>query len=457
MRASGRSSIDMTNGPLLGKIIQFSVPLMLTSILQLMFNTADTVVLGRFAGKDALASVGSTNSLINLIVCVLIGMTVGTNVVVARAIGAGDEERISKAVHTSVAVSLFGGVIIGLLGILVSGPMLRLMGTTEEALEGAKLYMKIYFAGYPGLAVYNFGAAILRAVGDTKKPLYFLTLSGIINVLLNLLCVIVLKMGVAGVAIPTVLSQLVATTLVVICLMRHPSKIRVNWRKIRIDGKTMLSIMKIGLPAGIQSSVFSVSNVVVQSAVNSFNSTTVVAANSAAFSLDQFANVSQSAVYQASLTFTSQNIGAKKYDRVKKILITCSIVVTIICLTLDSAIYLAGRPLLGIYSTDPDVIEYGLKRLLIVGMPYFICGLMDVLVGMMRGMGRSWLPMIVSMTGVCGVRLTWVYTVFAKYHKLEILYLAYPLSWAVTGLVQLACFIVCYRRLVKKWEHEPRL
>ena len=453
MRRTGRYEMDMISGPILSKVLLFSAPLMLTSVLQLLFNAADIVVVGRYAGPTALAAVGSTDALINLIVNVLMGMSIGTSVLVARYYGANKPRDVSETVHTSIAISFFGGILFGLGGVIVCRPMLELMGTPEEVIGQAALYMRIYFAGLPVIAVYNFGSAVLRAVGDTRRPLYFLTIAGVVNVLLNLLCVIVLKMGVAGVALPTVLSQAVAASLVIWCLRRSDGSIHLEFRQVRVYGGKMREIVKIGLPAGIQGSVFSISNVVIQSSVNSFGST-VMAANSAAANLEGFVYVIMNSFYQAALTFTSQNLGAKKPERILRILFCCVGLVTAFGLVMGLSVYFAGGTLLTIYSTDPEVIRWGLIRLSFVGAPYFICGIMDTMVGMMRGLGYSITPMIVSMVGVVGVRLGWIYTIFASQRTLQSLYVSYPVSWGITAAVHLGCFIVAYRKIMRKRRSE---
>ena len=446
MNKSGKYEIDMCNGPLVGKLIRFTIPLIFTSVLQLLFNAADIVVVGRFAGKEAMAAVGSTGALINLIINVLMGLSIGTSVLVARYYGANDPERVSKAVHTSITISVVGGLLIGVLGIVICRPMLELMGTPEDVIDGAELYMRIYFAGFPVIALYNFGASVLRAVGDTKRPLYFLFIAGVVNVLLNLLCVIVLKMGVAGVAVPTVVSQLISSILVTVCLIKSESSIRLHLKKLKIDGATMREMLKIGLPAGIQGSVFSISNVIIQSSINIFGSV-AVAGNSAAGNLEGFVYVIMNSFYQAALNFTGQNMGAGKLDRVKKTLYACVGMVTIAGVLSGVGVWLLGTPLSSIYSTDPEVIAYSTLRLAYVCAPYFICGIMDTMVGMMRGMGYSIAPMLVSMIGVCGFRLGWIYTVFARHKTLETLYISYPFSWTITALVHIACFIWAYRKV----------
>jgi len=447
MKQTRTYEMDMCNGPIPGKVLLFSVPLMLTSVLQLLFNAADIVVVGRYAGSTALAAVGCTGALINLIVNVLMGMSIGTSVLVARYYGANRPQDVSETVHTSIAISFFGGIVFGLVGMLICRTMLQVMSTPEDVIDQAALYMRIYFAGLPVIAVYNFGSAVLRAVGDTRRPLYFLTIAGVVNVLLNLLCVIVLKMGVAGVALPTVVSQAVAASLVVWCLARSDGSIRLRFSRVRVYGGKMREIVKIGLPAGIQGSVFSISNVVIQSSVNSFGST-VTAGNAAAANLEGFVYVIMNSFYQAALTFTSQNLGGGRPERIRHILFSCVGMVSAFGLVLGLSVYFAGGTLLRIYSVDPEVVKWGLIRLSLVGAPYFLCGIMDTMVGMMRGLGYSLTPMAVSMVGVVGVRLSWIYTVFAAKRTLQSLYWSYPVSWTITAAVHIVCFIFAYRKVM---------
>ncbi len=449
MKRTTKYEMDMCSGPVLKKVLLFSMPLMLTSALQLLFNAADIVVVGRFAGSSALASVGATGALINLTINVLMGLAIGTSVLVARYSGANRPEDVKGTVHTSIAIAFYGGVGVGLLGVLISRPMLSVMGTPEDVVDGAALYIRIYFAGLPAMALYNFGSAVLRAVGDTRRPLYFLSIAGAVNVLLNLFCVIVLKLGVAGVAVATVVSQTVSALLVINCLRHSEGGTRLTLREARVDRARLREIVRIGLPAGIQGTVFSISNMIIQSSINSFGST-VMAGNAAAGNLEGFVSVTINAFYQAALTFTSQNIGARKPERVKKILLSCVGMVTVSGLVLGVVMYAAGMPLLGIYATDPEVIRWGFVRLTWVGTMYLFCGLMDTMVGMMRGLGYSLTPMLVTMLGVVGIRLGWIFTVFAANHTLETLYVSYPISWSATAAVHGVCFFFAYRKLMKR-------
>lgn len=441
--------IDMCNGPLLGKILRFSIPLMLSGILQLLFNAADIVVVGQFSGSDALAAVGSTGSLNNLIVNIFMGLSIGSSVLVARYFGAQDWKNVQDVVHTSMLVSAISGVALIAIGISLARPLLELMGTPDNVLDQAVLYMRIIFAGMPAMMIYNFGAAILRAVGDTRRPLVFLLIAGIINVLLNLLFVISFHMGVAGVALATVISQCVSAVLVVYCLMHSSGAYKLHPKLLRISKDKLLQIVRVGLPAGVQGAVFSISNVLIQSSINSFGSI-AMAGNTAASNIEGFVYTSMNAQYQASLSFTSQNIGAKKTERIVPVLLNCLACVTVIGMGLSALVLLLGHQLLGIYSADPAVIEYGLGRLSVVCLTYFLCGTMDVTCGSIRGMGYSVSPTIVSLAGACGFRILWLFTIFALDRTLFTLYLSYPISWGITFVAHLVCFLVFFR----KWKRQ---
>ena len=441
--------IDMCNGPLLGKILRFSIPLMLSGILQLLFNAADIVVVGRFTGKEAMAAVGSTGALINLLINLFIGLSIGTNVLVAQYIGARDVRNVSETIHTSVLISLICGTIMIFVGVLLAEPLLTLMGTPDDVLSQATLYMRIYFIGMPVIMLYNFGSAILRAMGDTQRPLIFLLIAGIVNVIFNLIFVIVFHMGVAGVAIATVISQPISAGLIVLCLIRSDGMFQLHLKQLHLHRDKLLSMMRIGLPAGMQGAIFSISNVLIQSSINSFGSV-AMAGSTAASNIEGFVYNSMNAVYQANLSFTSQNIGARKFSRINHILLLCLGIVTAIGLIMGVGATLLGNTLLRIYNTDPQVISFGLERMHLVCMPYFLCGLMDVMVGSMRGMGYSILPMIVSLTGACGLRVLWIFTIFAADHTLFTLFLSYPVSWAITAFAHLVCFLIVRRKFPKK-------
>lgn len=441
--------MDMCNGPLLGKILLFSVPLMLSGILQLLFNAADIIVVGRFVGHQALAAVGSTGSLINLLINVFIGLSVGTNVLAANFYGARKEKDVSETVHTSILLSLICGSFLILLGVSAAKPLLALMGTPEDVLDQAALYMRIYFAGMPVVMLYNFGAAILRAIGDTKRPLYFLLTAGVINVILNLIFVTRFHMGVAGVALATVISQAVSAALIVRCLMHSDGCFRLELKKLKIHKEKLLQMVRIGLPAGMQGAIFSISNVLIQSSINSFGSV-AMAGNTAASNIEGFVYTAMNAFHQTALSFTSQNYGARKMERIPRILLLCQICVIVVGLALGNGAYLFGRQLLGIYSSDAEVIRYGLLRMLRICIPYCLCGMMDVFVGSLRGLGSSVVPMLISLAGACGFRILWIFTVFQWDRSLEMLYLSYPVSWFLTAGAQFLFFLYLYHHLKQR-------
>lgn len=438
--------IDMCHGPLFRKMLKFAVPLMFSSILQLLFNAVDIVVVGRFVGHSALAAVGSTSSLINLLVNVFIGLSIGTNVLTARYFGAGNEDEVHDVVHTSIMVGLVSGAILVVIGVCFSGIFLSWMGTPNDVLDQATLYMRIYFVGMPVMMVYNFCAAVLRAVGDTKRPLYFLFAAGIINAGLNMIFIIVFHMGVEGVAIATVISQCVSAMLILQCLMKEKGACHFSFKDLSINKRIFKRMLQIGLPAGLQGAVFSVSNVLIQSSVNSFGSI-AMAGNTAASNLENFVYVSMNAMHQTAVSFTSQNYGGGQYHRIGKILTLCLAMVTTIGIVMGGGCYLLSKPLLHIYSTDLEVIQYGVVRLGFVCLPYFLCGIMDVMVGSLRGLGYSVMPMLVSLTGACGLRVLWIYTIFQRYRTLPTLYVSYPVTWIVTASVHLICYIVVMKKL----------
>ena len=444
-RRPKRYEMDMTSGPLIPKILQFSLPLMLTGILQLLYNAADVIVVGNFAGHTALAAVSSTGALINLLVNVFMGLSVGASVVIAQAYGAGDVVRMRKAEHTAMTLALFMGIGVGILGVCLARPMLEWMDSPPDVIDGAALYVRIYFMGMPANMLYTFGAAVLRAVGDTKRPLYYLTISGLVNIALNLLLVVVFHLSVAGVAIATVASQVVSMVLVLMCLLRTHSEIKLELRECRIDRDSALSMVRVGLPAGLQGSLFSISNVLIQSSVNSFGSL-VVAGNGVAANVEGFVYTAMNAQHQACMTFASQNYGAGKYDRVKKTLGCCLGIVTVVGLSLGLLAYAFGAQLMGLYNSDPEVIAYGLVRMSVILPTYFLCGLMDVMVGELRGIGYAIMPMIVSLAGACGLRIVWIMTVFAANPTLRTLYLSYPVSWGTTFFIHLMCYFFVARR-----------
>lgn len=441
--------IDMCNGPLLGKILVYALPLMLSGILQLLFNAADIVVVGRFAGNEALAAVGSTGSLINLLLNVFIGLSVGTNVLVSRFYGAGQPKELSEMVHTAIMTAFIGGCALIILGFALAAPALRLMGTPEDVIDLSVLYMRIYFLGMPATMLYNFGAAILRAVGDTKRPLYFLMIAGVINVVLNLFFVIIFHMSVAGVALATAISQVVSAILVIRCLMKTDAVYKLELKKLQIKKDKLIKMINIGIPAGVQGALFSVSNVLIQSSINGFGSV-VMAGNTAAANLEGFVYTAMNAFYQTAVSFTGQNYGAQKYKRIGRIAIICIGCAVTTGIILGSVVVIFGEKLLLLYSTDPEVIKYGILRLTIICSLYFLCGIMDSIVGSLRGMGYSVMTMLVSLTGACAFRVVWIYTIFKSISTLECLYISYPISWALTSAVHITCFFIVYRKLLKK-------
>ena len=441
--------LDMCNGPLLSHIIIFALPLMLSGILQLLFNAADIIVVGRFTGSEALAAVGSTSSLINLLVNLFLGISVGGNVLMARYCGARDERNARETVHTAICISIIGGILMIFIGNLLARPLLEWMGTPADVIDLSVVYMRIYFIGMPASMLYNFGAAILRAVGDTQRPLYFLLIAGVINVLLNLLFVIVFHMGVEGVAIPTVISQCVSATLVLLCLVKSDAVYRVNLKELHIYKEKLLQMIKIGVPAGIQSATFSISNVLIQSTINSFGSI-AMAGSTAGGNIEGFVWTAMDAFTQSTLSFTGQNYGAKKFHRITKVVWYNLGLVTVVGLVLGIGAYLVGPWVLQVYSSDPEVIAYGLERMLLVCTPYALCGVMNVLVGAMRGLGSSLTPMVVSIFGVCVLRVVWIYTVFPLDPSFAMLFLSYPVTWAVTAAIEVVCFFVIRKKTIAR-------
>lgn len=438
---------SITEGALTPRIIRFIIPLMLTGILQLLYNAADSVIVGHWEGASALAAVSSVGALINLLLNIFMGMAVGTAVAVAHDYGAKDYEGVQRTVHTSYLLAVIGGVIVGVIGMVFARTFLVWMGSPEDVLPLSTTYLLIYFAGTPANMVYNFGASILRSVGDTKRPLYFLTISGLANVLMNVVFVVVLRMGVAGVALATVISQIMSAVMIVVHQMRQTDCTRLNLRELKIHFDKLKKIVIVGLPAGFQGAVFSISNVVIQSSVNSFGSA-VMAANGAAGSLEGFTYTAMNSVYQASLTFVGQNMGARRYDRINRVVFTCLAIVTVIGLIFGITTYVFAEPLLGFYiPNEPDAIPYGVTRLMYVAIPYFLCGCMEVMVGGQRGMGMSITPMITSLLGSCALRIVWINTVFAAHHTLFMLYISYPISWFITFAVHTVFYLIRLRKV----------
>ena len=431
------------------RIIKFILPLMLTGILQLLYNAADSVVLGRWDGADSLAAVSSVGSLINLLVNVFMGLAVGTAVAVAHDYGAKEYRGVERTVHTSIFVSIIGGVAVSVIGLLFSRTFLVWMQSPENVLPLSTLYLKIYFLGTPANMVYNFGASILRSTGDTKRPLYFLTISGLANVILNMIFVIVFHMGVAGVALATIISQYMSAVFVIIYLMRSKECIHLDIKKLRIHTDKLKKIIMVGLPAGMQGTIFSLSNVLIQSSINSFGDL-VMAGNGAASSIEGFTYISMNSVYHASLTFVGQSVGARRYDRINRILLTCVMIVVVIGIVIGGLTCLFDETLLGIYLPEaPDAIPYGSTRLYCISLTYFLCGIMEVLVGAQRGLGLSILPMINSLLGSCVLRVVWIFTVFVAFRSLEVLYFSYPMTWIITSSAHFIVYSIKLRKIKK--------
>lgn len=431
--------IDMCNGSIMDKLISFSLPLMLSGILQLMFNAVDIVVVGRFSGSQALAAVGSTTALINIFTNLFIGISLGANVLAARFYASGKEKEMSETVHTAITLALISGIIMAGIGLLLAKLALRLMGTPSDVIELSTLYMRIYFCGMPFFMLYNYGAAILRAVGDTKRPLIFLIISGVANAGLNMILVIIFHMGVAGVGIGTVISQLISCILVLRCLYKSEGCYQLRFSKLRIQKVYLRQIFQVGIPAGIQSTVINFSNALLQSSVNSFGST-AMAGYTAANNILGFLYVSVNAVTQACMSFTSQNYGVGKYKRMDRVLINCLILSVVISGVLGCGSYAFGTEILKVYTEDPKVIQCGLEILSMTTVTYFLCGIMDLFPGALRGMGRSGVPMILSIIGTVGTRIVWIFMLFPQHRSLEFLFISYPASWLLTIVMQVICF-----------------
>lgn len=443
--------MNLTSGSVLKKMAMFSLPIMASGVLQLLFNAADIIVLGQWAGDNSLGAVGSTSALINLFTNLFIGLATGVNVIAARSHGANSKDDMQDIVHTSILLSLICGVVLAAVGAVFAPEILVMMDTTEAQLPLATLYVRIYFLGMPAMLVYNFGAAVLRAVGDTKRPLRFLFAAGIINVLLNLLFVIVFQMDVAGVALATVISECISALLIVVCLVKETGAIHLDFKKLKLHGLVMKAVARVGLPAGLQGTIFSLSNVVIQSSVNLFGDI-VVSGNSAAMSIEGFIYIAMNSFYQAAISFTGQNMGAKKYHRIPKILLCAQCCVIVTGLVLGFAAFFLGRPLLSIYSDNSEIIDAGMVRLSIIVTTYALCGCMDVMVGMIRGIGYSMMPMIVSLIGACGLRIVWIATVFQipEYHSIVTVYISYPITWTITLLAHIICWTIVRRKMKRR-------
>ena len=440
-------SFDMCSGSLADKILLFALPLMASSLLQLLFNAADIVVVGRFAGKEALAAVGSNTSLINLMINLFVGLSVGTNVVVSRDLGAGRHDNVSQSVHTAMTLALASGVGMMLFGTMMVRQLLEWTSSPTDVIDLATVYLRIYFLGMPANLVYNFGAAILRAQGDTQRPLYFLTFAGVVNVILNLIFVIGCQLDVAGVALATIIAQYISAGLVVRCLMNEQEPLRLELKKLGLTKKVVLQILKVGLPAGFQGVVFSLSNVVIQSSLNSFDDPVLVAGSAASANIESFVYVSMNAFHQAAISFVGQNYGAAKCERVDKVAWQCVLYSVLAGLIFGNLAYLLGAPLAGIYAPgEPDVVAQALIRMSFICCPYFICGIMDTLVGVLRGLGSSVIPMVTSIVGACGLRLLWVAAVFPLDRTPACLYMSYPVTWIITALFHFLFLMLIVRR-----------
>ena len=442
---------DMTHGPMLKQIILYTIPIILTGILQLLFNAADLVVVGQYCGSISVGAVGATGPVINLITNLFIGFSVGSGVSVAHAIGAGKGEEVRRIVRTSIPLAFVCGIILTIVGVSGAEFILKLMDTPENALKLSTVYMKIYFCGITSSMLYNFGAAILRAAGDTRSPLIHLTVAGIVNVVLNLFFVIVFKMNVAGVAIATVISQVLSAILVVRILLKEEDSFRLNLKQLKINSHILLKIVKIGIPAGCQGIMFSFSNVIIQSSINTFGAI-AIAGNSAALNLEGFIYTAMNGFSQGALTFCSQNMGAKEYKRIKKAAFESQIIVFIIGALLSFIFYIFLDLLLGFYTTSPEVVLAGRKRLIIILSTYYLCGMMDTMANCIRGIGHSLAPVIITLIGACLFRMFWIFTIFQipKFHTETVIYLSYPISWAVTFLALLFTFVKFYKKIGKQ-------
>lgn len=446
---ASKYSLDMTNGPFLKKILRFSLPLVLTGLLQMIYNTADIIVVGRFAGGTALAAVGATSSLVNLILNVFLGMSMGSGVMTAKYIGARDEDSVKRCVHSAMLLSILSGIFVAIFGFVFSEQLLVMMDSPADVLPLSKLYLQIFFLGAPAGMVFNFGASIVRATGDTKKPLLILSMSGIVNIVLNLILVINFHMSVAGVAIATITSQYISATCILFVLFKMKNACKLTLKKLRFHKEELKRILYVGIPAGIQNSLFSVSNVIIQTTVNSFGSI-AMAGIAAGSNVDSFIYTCTNAVSQTTMTFSSQNFGAKKYENFNKIYFRCVVLTIAIAGAMGALGVIFKEFFVGTFSTDPAVIEIGAQRLTLILPFYFFCSLMDVGAGQLRGMGKSFLPMIVSLLGGCGLRLLWIFVFFPKNPTLMYLYYAYPISWSITFVVLFVCYFIVRKQILKK-------
>ncbi len=439
------TTLDMTTGPFYKKIIKFSIPLMLTSLLQILYNAADVMVVGKFAGSQALAAVSSNGSLVNLILNLFIGFSIGSGVVIARFIGARNERATSRAVHTAMAFAVLLGLVALLIGECFSRILLGIMGTPGDIIDAATLYLRIFFLGTPASLTFNFGSAVLRANGDTKRPMIISALSGILNIILNLVFVIYFKMSVSGVALATIISQYMTAIWIVIILLKRDDASRIELKKIKLHMAELIEIVRIGLPTGLSSTCFALSNVTVQSAINSFGSI-AVAGNGAAANIDNLVYVCMDAFPQACTTFVAQNVGAKKYDNIKKVFNRCMVLIAIIAITMGGLAAIFAKPLVGLFTNDPEVINFGAEKIRYVSTCYFIAGWMNCAAGAIRSMGKPFTSMIISLVGSCGLRIVWVFTIFSIFRTLPVLYSVYITSWIIT----FAVLYIFYLKILKK-------
>ena len=455
-----KRNVNMLKGPLWSSLIAYTIPIMLTGLLQLLFNAADLVIVGRFSGSINVAAVSATGAITNLIVNLFIGLSVGAGVAVAHGLGGNQAQEVHRTVHTALPLALVGGVLLTTVGVIFAEDLLILMKTPADVLPLSALYMRIYFCGMTFTMVYNFCASILRAAGDTKSPLIFLTVAGVVNVILNVIFVVFFHMTVDGVALATTISQGISAVLVVIALMRRTDACRLYLKKMRFYKYPLLKMIRIGLPAGIQGSMFSISNVIVQSSINSFNSGVLMSGNGAAANIEGFVYVLMNSFHQTAVNYVGQNMGAHQYKRIKKIFAYCLGYVAIAGFAAGFTVWTFGEQLLGIYITDSqEAIQYGLTRFNYIALPYFVCGLMDVSTGALRGLGASLTPMLISVMGVCGIRIAWIYTVFQmpQFHTPECLYLSYLISWTATFICQTVAFIIIYKKRVRGDQFIPHM
>ena len=448
---TSKYEIDMCNGSIMDKLISFSLPLMLSSILQLMFNAVDIIVVGRFSSSQTLAAVGATTALINIFTNLFIGISLGANVLAARYFAAGRDKEMSESVHTAITLALISGVIMAFVGVAMSRTALELMATPGDVINLSAVYMRIYFMGMPFFMLYNYGAAILRAVGDTKRPLVFLIAAGLTNVVLDLLLVIVIPLGVAGVAIGTVASQMISSILVLRCLYKSEGSYQLRFSKLKIRWVYLKRIFQVGIPAGIQSTVINFSNALLQSSVNSFGST-AMAGYTAANNILGFLYAAVNAVTQACMSFTSQNYSVGKQKRMDRVLLDCMLLSAGVSAVIGVGAYVFGSRILRIYNTEPEVIQCGLEILSITTVPYFLCGIMDLIPGALRGMGHSAVPMVLSVIGTVGTRIVWIYGFFPQHRSLHFLFISYPGSWIITIAMQAVCFWFVRKKCIRQLE-----